>query len=243
MKKSSLITVALASLVGLVGCNQQPAASKTVAQKTSEAFVKAFFRENYYVNDDDYLTNANGFKIKDENGNYIKVEGKQGEVTDDTFDNTGMFLNPEEAEEMVYYKIPELNDSYAMLFAYYSGITDDDLAGYGTDGNPIRDIALYNTIIGAVNPLFRDDAEDLFGFETFAYISDEVIELMDVNEDGDNDYGYSEWVNYGTEDFDPDTDIQVILEFISYVYKFEGDTTYYSLVQANVYSYADAVGE
>ena len=245
MKKSSLITLALASLVGLVGCNQQ-AASLTVAQKTSEAYIEAFFLENYYHDDEGYITNKNGFRVKDENGNYIKIDAKRGEVAEDTFRNA-ILLNPEVSEEMTYYQIPDMKDSYATMFTYYDGITEEDLAGVGEDGNTIVDIVLNNTLVSGVNLLFGEDGTNpqaVFGFEDFAYISDQAIELLDNDEDGVNDLGYSEWVNYGSADtFNPDTDIVVVLEMVSYIYQFEGDTTYTSILQVNIYNYSDMIAE
>ena len=133
-----------------------------------------------------------------------------------------------------YYLMPEKNDSFAFVTPYFAKITEEQLAGVGEDGNPIRDIILNNTVYDAVNSMFAEK-DPIFSFD-LAYVTEGVIELMDINEDGTNDYGHSMWIEYNEEDQENFT---VAIEFTSYIYKFEGDTTYYSIIEVAFENYEE----
>lgn len=88
MKKSSLLAVALASLVGLVGCKQQPkpAPKKTDSQEVTEEAFAVFYDEVSYGGD---------FELD--------------------ADTQGKYWNFETNDPNSYYKVPEFEDSYVFI--------------------------------------------------------------------------------------------------------------------------------
>ena len=177
MKKSSLITVALASLVGLVACNKPAAKSET--ETAIAVYMEKFYLDNF----------------KDPKGNPYEMEASRGETTDDIFKNA-YFFNLESAnlDTDKYYLMPDKNDSFAFVTEYFTEITDEELAGAGQDGNPIRDIVLNNTIVSAINSMFTDDGI-IFSFDV-AYVTEGIVELLDIDEYVTNDYVHSIWIYY-----------------------------------------------
>lgn len=217
MKKSSLIAVALASLVGLVACNKPAAKSKT--ETAIAVYMEKFYLDNF----------------EDPKGDPYEMKASRGETTDDIFENAFFFnLTSSTLDTDKYYLMPEKNDSFAFVTPYFAKITEEQLAGVGEDGNPIRDIILNNTVYDAVNSMFAEK-DPIFSFD-LAYVTEGVIELMDINEDGTNDYGHSMWIEYNEEDQENFT---VAIEFTSYIYKFEGDTTYYSIIEVAFENYEE----
>ena len=208
MKKSSLITVALASLVGLVACN------KPAPGHTSEGFAKSiidkYYRTMYSVDDEGYFLNASGQRIRLEDGSYLKVEVEKGEVAEGLFDNKG-FIDVNEAYEMTYYLIPETTNSYAFILpSIYKGLTAEQLATANSKGEVIRDVVLSNTVFYAwLMGMHKGTFEELDSatempegeYEDTLYIpvNNEMIGLLDINEDGDSDYGLMRLVDAKSE--------------------------------------------
>ncbi len=217
MKKSSLITVALASLVGLVACNKPAAKSKT--ETAIAVYMEKFYLDNF----------------TDPKGNPYEMEASRGETTDDIFKNA-YFFNHESTnlDTDKYYLMPDTNDSFAFVTEYFTEITDEELAGAGQDGNPIRDIVLNNTIVSAINSMFTDDGT-IFSFDV-AYVTKGIVELLDNDKDGVNDYGHSMWIDYNEDD--PEN-FSLIIEFTSYIYKFEGYTTHCSIIEVAFRNYEE----
>lgn len=251
MKKSSLITLALASLVGLVGCNQQAAApKKSKGSEAAYSFLKSFFWKNFYHDDEGYITNKNGMRVKDEDGNYIKIDPQEAEGNVEDFElislsdekeTIGLNYESESVDMMKYYKIPESQDSFSLVYSYYDGLTDADLASY-------RDIVLHNTAFAAFDAFFEEDITDP-EVETLTpvlydmlYIPQEgglsnMVGLFDSDYDGENDFGYLESINSYGEEGQPE-DIVIYFEVVSSIVPVTSgnNTTYSSIAQVNVFA-------
>ena len=228
MKKSSLITLALASLVSLVGCNKASAPSKSAVEKACEVYLKSYFHSSYYMDDEDYFTDKMGNRYKDEDGNEVRLEVKQGEVADDTFDASGL-LDPQKVSEEEYYKIPESEDSYSFIIEInYGGLTEALV-------NTYRDNILNNSAYYAFGYMFEEDFDDetittltsVFDFDVgyFTWITP-----VDRDDDGENDFAYMEVVNQ----FEEVEDLFFYALLYSYIYEYQdstGATAYAALVQ------------
>ncbi len=254
MKKSSLITLALASLVGLVGCNQAPAAApKSKGSQAAYSFLKSLFLKNYYHDDDEYITDKDGNRVKDEDGNYVKIEPveEEGKVEDFTLitlsdekTTIGLSLESESVEELKYYKIPESEDSFSLIYTYFGGLTEADLASY-------RDIILHNTAFAAFDAFFKEDITESQTLTPvlydMLYLQQEgglnsMVGLFDPDLDGENDFGYLEAINAYGEEGQPE-DIVIYFEVVSSIYSVTsgGTTSYGSVAQVNVYAVPEDV--
>ena len=83
MKKSSLIAVALASLVGLVACNKPAAKSKT--ETAIAVYMEKFYLDNF----------------EDPKGDPYEMKASRGETTDDIFENAKIIRGSVIKEEIV----------------------------------------------------------------------------------------------------------------------------------------------
>ena len=255
MKKSSLITVALASLVGLVACN------KPAAGHTSEGFARSiidkYYRTMYSVDDEGYFLTESGQRIRSEDGSYLKVEVEKGEVTEGLFGANGL-IDVDEAYEMTYYLIPECQNSYAFILpGIYEGVTAEQLAAVASDGNVVRDNVLSNTAFyswlfgmhkGTFDELYHATQMPEGEYEDTLYIpvNDEIVGLLDVDEDGDSDYGVMRLVD-AKSDEEGKEEPYFYLELYAFLFPVTDSTTgavtYSSACQVNVYDYATDMAE
>lgn len=250
MKKSSLITVALASLVGLVACN------KPAAGHTSEGFARSiidkYYKTMYSVDDEGYFLTAAGQRIRLEDGSYLKVEVEKGEVTEGLFGANG-FIDVNEAYEMTYYLIPETTNSYAFILpGIYDGLTAEQLASVASDGNVVRDNVLSNTVFYAwLMGMHKGTFEELDAatqmpegeYEDTLYIpvNNEMVGLLDLNEDGDSDYGVMRLVDAKSDEEgreEPYFYLELYASLFPVTDSETGAVTYSSACQVNVYDYA-----
>ena len=102
MKKSSLLTVALASLVALVGCNKKPAVKKTAAQKVMEAAY---------------------FELMEEKAKF------GGDFEPDTA-GQGVFWDYENCDNSKYYALPQFDDGYIALIPLIAMYTTESEGVY-----------------------------------------------------------------------------------------------------------------
>ena len=255
MKKSSLITVALASLVGLVACNKP-------AGHTSEGFSRSildkYYKTLYVVDDEGYFLTESGQRIRLEDGSYLKIDVKKGEAEEGLFGANGlidvsMIYDADlDAIEMSYYLIPETKNSYAFVLpGLYGGVTAEQLASVASDGNVVRDNVLSNTVFYAwLLGMHKGTFEELDAatqmpegeYEDTLYIpvNNEMVGLLDVNEDGDSDYAVMRLVDAKSDEEGRDAPY-FYLELYAYLFPVTDDAgavTYNTACQVNVYDYA-----